>query len=216
MPDVHLPQLEDHEDHPAPAPHAKKTRPFARLLLEVVLISGGVFLGIAGEQWREASAHREMARAAVERFRSEIVANQKAINDIRDYHVHIAAVIKQALAANTEAAFEAARKQIHGIHVINFQHTAWDVALATQSLAYIDSDLVFSLSDVYNRQAQLRELSGYLIESEFSQPPAEGQTFAPFLKKTDVYFDDALPAEADMLKAYDIVLPKLDHVLGKN
>lgn len=214
MPDVHLPQLEDHEDHPTPTRQSAKTRPFARLLLEVVLISGGVFLGIAGEQWREASAHREMARAALERFRSEIVANQKAINDVKDYHVQIAAAIKQALAANTAAALEAARRQIHGVHIVNFEHTAWDVALATQSLAYMDSDLVFSLSAVYNRQAELRELSSYLIQSEFAQPPAEGQTIAPFFQKTDVYFDDAIPAETEILKAYGDVLPKLNRALG--
>jgi hypothetical protein len=52
---------------------------------------------------------------------------------------------------------------------------------------------------VYNRQAEHHELSSYLIQSEFQQPPSEGQDFAPFLQKLDVYFDDANLDESRIL-----------------
>jgi len=184
------------------------------VLLEVVLISGGVFLGIAGEQWRENSAHRELARGALDRIRSEIINNQKAVRDKRDYHVRVAAEIKNYLAAKTPAEREAAHLEIHGVQIANFDRMAWDVAIATQSLAYMDADIVFALSEVYSRQAQHAQLSGYLIQSEFEQPPSEGQSFLPFLQKVDVYFDDANFYEAQLLKLYDDVLPKINLALA--
>src|SRR5690349_9055772 len=100
MPEVHLPHLdEDHADSaagqpagdavagdggtngaPAAPPPARHHRPsLVTILLEVVLISTGVFLGLLGEQWREHSQHRELARTALDRLRVEVATNQKAV-----------------------------------------------------------------------------------------------------------------------------------------
>src|SRR4051812_4163233 len=79
MPDVHVPKID-------PESRAHFRRELWTILLEVVLISGGVFLGIAGEQWRENIHRRALARESLERFRTEIVSNQKAITDVRAYH----------------------------------------------------------------------------------------------------------------------------------
>ncbi|MEO6524986.1 MAG: hypothetical protein ABIP93_00010 [Gemmatimonadaceae bacterium] len=50
-----------------------------RIALEVALISAGVFLGLAGDQWRENAWHRDLAKKSMERFRSEIVANRESL-----------------------------------------------------------------------------------------------------------------------------------------
>ena len=55
----------------------------------MVLISADVFLGLAGEQWRENARHRELAEDALGRFRSELRANRKAVADVKDYHVDL-------------------------------------------------------------------------------------------------------------------------------
>ena len=51
MPDIHVPKLDGHG--------GKHSIP--KTLLEVALISVGVFLGLAGEQWRERAHQRELA-----------------------------------------------------------------------------------------------------------------------------------------------------------
>jgi hypothetical protein len=51
-----------------------------KILLEVALITTGVFLGLAGEQWREQVRHRETAEASLRLFRAEILANSKAVS----------------------------------------------------------------------------------------------------------------------------------------
>jgi hypothetical protein len=66
-----MPQLDEHEEEEAPASPAATHRPQGKSLfkiaLEVMLIAVGVFLGLAGEQWRENARHREMAEASIRR-----------------------------------------------------------------------------------------------------------------------------------------------------
>src|SRR5688572_9680494 len=58
MAKVHIPHLDEEEAEPTPAPSSSATphrrRSVLRILLEVVLITAGVFLALAGESWREA------------------------------------------------------------------------------------------------------------------------------------------------------------------
>jgi hypothetical protein len=77
MSDIHVPKLEAHGSG-----HS-----IFKILLEVVLIEVGVFLGLAGEQWRENARHRELAERTLRRFRAEIVENRNAVVSVKDYHV---------------------------------------------------------------------------------------------------------------------------------
>ncbi len=91
MPDVHVPKLDDHEDgaaHVAPiSAHRSRRKSIVTIALEIALIGTGVFLGLAGEQWREYARHREMADAALRRFRAEAVTNRAAVAKVKDYHI---------------------------------------------------------------------------------------------------------------------------------
>ncbi len=87
---------------PAEMPRLR-ARSFLKLLLEVVLISAGVFLGLAGEQWRENAEHQAAAQASLRRFRAEIQSNRKAILDVREYHTTLARSISEYLRASAEA-----------------------------------------------------------------------------------------------------------------
>jgi hypothetical protein len=68
-------------------------RPIGKIVLEVVLIATGVFLGLAGEQWRENAAYREDARRALQLLRTEILVNQSSVNRVEDYHASTSAVL---------------------------------------------------------------------------------------------------------------------------
>jgi uncharacterized protein YjeT (DUF2065 family) len=59
------------------------------IALEVVLISGGVFLGLMGEQWRERTEQRELANEALRRFRTEIRTNRDSVAAKVDYHARL-------------------------------------------------------------------------------------------------------------------------------
>ena len=54
--------------------------------LQVVLIALGVFLGLAGEQWRQDRDNRRLASETLRRLRTEMVENRAALMQVKDYH----------------------------------------------------------------------------------------------------------------------------------
>jgi hypothetical protein len=214
MPDVHLPKLDDHDDSNANAPIAAqpRRRSFGKIVLEVSLIGTGVFLGLAGEQWRESAVQHELAREALRRFRSEIVTNRKAVADVKDYHVSRRERIETYLAADANA-----RKSLtvgmRGIRPVTFEHTAWDLAIATQSLTYIDRGLAFDLSRIYSAQDDYAVLSRAVLQAMYLHPPAEN--LDAFFRAVALYYDDVVLSEPKVMQRYDDLLPRIDKSPGE-
>jgi hypothetical protein len=221
VPEIHLPQLEeDSDDEELPAvvgePSLKPRRKrFGTVALEVVLISCGVFLGLLGEQARESMHRHELAKTTLEEFRSELSANRKTIADIKDYH----ATTHTALQAYFHAA-PAERAQIpvhiHGIQTPSFQHTAWDVALGTQTLAYLDPPLVFALSRAYNLQGRYDSLTQGLVQAMYMNSPYQDKHVDDLQAALAVYYDDVVGFDSQLLQEYDELEPQIDHALGQS
>ena len=57
-----------------------------------------------------------------------------------------------------------------GIQPASLDHTAWDLALAQQSLAYIETDLAYEISQIYNTQDRLTTLSRELTQAMYVNP----------------------------------------------
>jgi hypothetical protein len=180
----------------------------AKGLLEIALISVGVFLGLAAEQWRSNAQHREQAHAALLRFRTEIEHNRAAVEKVKDYHVQMRDVIGRYLDPKTRAA---TNLQMEGVMPAVFEHTAWDLAIATQALADIDQALAFELARVYGLQQQYSGLSDGLTQAMYLRPPSEN--LDGFLHSVRVYYDDVVVHEPALLDLYAHVLPLIDGAL---
>ena len=224
MADVHLPHLDDEHDDPAsssgsepggstaaPRPQRFRSASLLKIALEVLLISTGVFLGLMGEQWRTRSEHRDLAHEALRRFRTEIAANRKAILAVQAYHVKTRDALDRYFAASP-AGRTSMNVQIRGIQSVFFGRTAWDLALATQALTYVDSDLAFELSDVYTLQEQYANQTRDMMQATYLQPPSINAD--PFLAALKEYYGDIVLWEPALLQKYDALTPKLDRALG--
>jgi len=226
MPEVHLPQLDDEEEGSGAPAEAPATSPPAvernapprlrahslfRIALELTLIATGVFLGLAGEQWRESVHHRELARESLRRLRAEIGANRTTVQGVKDYHVEMRKRIESYLAAD-EPARRALNVKLQGVQPAFFEHTAWDLTLATQSLTYIESDLAFSLSRVYGVQQQYTELSHGVLQAMYLRNPRDD--LDGFFAAVDTYYGDVVLMEPKLLGMYDELLPQIDRALG--
>jgi hypothetical protein len=234
MPDVHLPHLEDHdEEEPSPnssdasavasaesaaSPPAPRTAPRKRtsklltIALEVVLISTGVFLGLLGEQWRESSRHHQLAQESLQRFREEILENRKAVSQVKDYHLTWHDTLQEYLDANDQSRQAAKPAPMQGIQSVIFDHTAWDVAIATQSLGDLDPKLVFSLSHIYNKRREYENFTQGLIQAMYVRPPSGPAD--QFFRALVIYYDDVDALEPTLIKMYDDILPQLNQSLG--
>jgi hypothetical protein len=224
MPDVHVPKLEDHDEEPTGPVSAPVSRSHHRgrslvtIGLEVVLISAGVFLGLMGEQWRERSEHRELAEEALRRFRTEIVANRKAVTDRAGYHSTLKKELTEYFASDapkTSARFEQTVHMTMGIGPVFFEQAAWDLALATQALAYIDADLAFSLSRAYTLQQTYAGLQQAIAQSTI-YGRSWTQDFEGVFRSILNYLGDVSYFDPALLKAYDEVLADIDRALGES
>jgi len=229
VPEVHLPHLDDEEEAGAggppdardAAPHARldvthRSKSLLKIGLEVLLIGTGVFLGLMGEQWREHAQHRELAETSLRRFREEIVSNRKSVAAVKDYHVTTKERIDALLAADAKARptmLESVR--LKGIQPASFERTAWDLALVTQALTYIDPPLAFSLSRIYTTQAQYAELSRGVLQAMYVITPMNENPI-PFFSAVAVYYGDIVYYEPRLLAMYDDVLPQIDRALGES
>ncbi len=214
MPETHLPKLE--EDNKPHEPPPKRTRPAwgksaMRIALEVALISVGVFLGLAGEQWREDRRHRELAESSLRRFRSEIVENRKAVSDVRDYHAKLLKQLQNYLSKDRKSR-NTADVDIQGLRFVTFDQTAWDLALTTQALTYVDPDLAFALSHVYNVQKVFNEFTRGMTQAMYLIPMRDN--FDAFAQAADAYYGDAVFMEPRLLAEYDDLIRQVDRALG--
>jgi hypothetical protein len=180
------------------------------MVFEVVLISIGVFLGLAGDQWREDIQHRQGAKASLYRFRSELLTNRKSVSEVGDYHAVTLKRIRAYLATDPQKR-NRADIELQGLRPAVFEQTAWDLALSTQSLTYIDPDLAFALSKIYNSQQQYIVLTRGITQAMYLVPLKEN--FDAFLAAVDTYFSDVVLMEPQLLKMYDEVLPLIDREL---
>ena len=98
--------------------------------------------------------------------------------------------------------------QIQGLRPVFFEHTAWDLALATQSLADIDPDLAFDLSRIYGLQSRYEDQTRSIMQTVYMRPMLES------LDSLWYYYNDAVMWDTALLRMSEEVLPKIDRELG--
>lgn len=174
-----------------------------KAVVEVVLLSIGVFLALMGDQWRENAHNRELAAASLSRFRTEIEANRQAVAAVKDYHATLLKSLQAYLAADP-----AARKdvvvRISGLQPVFFEDTAWNLAIATESLGHIDGQTAYELSRIYGLQRTYAEMTRGIMQAIYLRPMEENY------QGLRAYYGDLVLWEPQLLRLYEEILPKLD------
>jgi hypothetical protein len=213
---------EVHDQTPAaPAPAATASPPapvtsmprhgksFLRLVLEVALIAVGVFIGLIGEQWRQNRENQEMAATALRRLRVEVETNRKAVAAVQDYHLTAHTRLRERRDPKATGGPPALNA---GLRPVFFEQTAWDLAIATQSLTHIDSELAFRLSRIYGLQQLTGELTKGVTQAMYLRPPFEFPE--GFANAVELYLGELAALEPRLIEMYDEVLPRVDAALG--
>jgi len=184
------------------------------LFTEVVLIGISVFLALLANQWSEAREHRERANATLRYFREEIVTNQKAIETRRHYHEALRDDIKSFLESDAPKTMQSFYPTVHfhGLEPVTFERSAWDLALANQSLSYLAPQLAYAISRVYTRQQGLQTLENSFLQSVFGPSTFASEDATGLAGSMEAYLIDVNIQEPDLLKLYAELLPQIDAV----
>jgi hypothetical protein len=196
---------------PAPPPArggpSGRSRWLVKLGAEVVLISLGVFLALMADQWRERAHDRRLAADALRRFRAEIVTNRTSVAAVKDYHVALHASLRAYLGGDPKTRSRET-VQVRGLQPAFFEQTAWDLALATESLSHIDSDLAFRLSRAYGLQRAYGQFTLSIMQAIYLEPMEEN------FQGLAAYYGDVVIWEPQLLQMYDDLLPRIDRALA--
>jgi hypothetical protein len=186
------------------------------LILEVVLISIGVFLALWANNWHEEREHRALAHSTLLNFADELRANQQAIRSERQYHETLARQLHEFLTSNEPPTDGRLQKsgQFKGLHPIIFEHTAWDLALATQALSYLKPELALDISRVYTAQSAFQTLENSFLASAFTPATFSSDNVKGLVAAMEYYLRDINQREPAILQLYDKVIPEVDQALS--
>lgn len=181
-----------------------------KFLAELAVVSVGVFLGLLADQWRESHEHRLRAVASLHYFQREILQNEDAIKQRRAYHEKLATDIQTFISSPGPKTFEQFQTstRFQGMDPVFFERTGWELALATQSLAYLDSDLAYAISRVYTEQQAFENLENSALSA--LAPTFGASDVTPMARTIWGYLIDANIKEERMLGLYRDLLPRLN------
>lgn len=186
-------------------------------LIEVVLVGVGVFLGLLANQWHDDRQHRQLADATLRYFHDEIAANKQAIEKVRPYHVALRQEVSSFLQTEgpkTTQRFQSS-VQFHGVEPVQFERTAWDLALATQSFSYLPPKLAYAISRVYTRQQAFQTLQNGFLQAVLAPTTYSAPDMTGFVTSMDMYLLDVNIQEPQLVTLYDQLLPQIEAATPK-
>jgi len=186
------------------------------LFFEVVLIAVGVFLALWANNWHENQEHRSQARAALRNFAGEMEANRQAIQSNRRYHETLARELHDFLASKEAPTDERFSKSVHfeGMRPETFEHTAWDLALATQALSYLPPDLAFDISKVYTQQNAFQKLEDSFLASAFTPAGLSNENVKGLATAMETYLIDVNLQELPLVSRYEKIIPEAKRAIS--
>ena len=192
-------------------------RSFLNLLFEVLLIAVGVFLALWANNWHEDREHRAQARAALRNFAGEMEANRQATQGNRQYHEALARELVQFLRSKEPPTEDRFNKEVHfeGVRPVIYEHTAWDLALATQALSYLKPDLAFDVSKVYTQQNAFQTLENSFLASAITPASMSSDNRKGLATVMVFYLLDVNIQEPAILQLYGKVIPEVNSTLSR-
>jgi hypothetical protein len=187
------------------------------LLAQFFFIAAGVYLGMRADDWKEERTRLDAERASLENFRSEMLANRAAVAT----HLKYNESMRDSMALSQKRGDPPPRSVndvlhrigFHGLSSVSYAHVAWDMALATQSLAYLPPKLAFSVGKVYAFQSRMEELQSVALSQLFAPAALEDARWQQFARSLAGHLEDMHYSEPALIKAYDTLVPRIDSTL---
>jgi len=187
----------------------------SRVLVESGLVVGSILLALALDEWNEGQDYQDLATLSLVNFEREIQQNRLRLEDVTPFHVGLRDVLANMDMGGAAMPATTIRNILEGFQPALLVSTAWETAVATGALGYMDYDVVAGLSRTYNLQEQLTTLSrsgmNDLLMGGFRSGEADLLIYT-----ANRYGRELTEAEQDLQVVYDLVLGLIAETIGES
>lgn len=177
-------------------------------LVEVFSVVFAVLLALGVNEWREANNNEALASEAFSKVVQEIRGNKSMIDEILLNHKNIIAEIDTVIAKLNR------KSDIVGFGDIIFEtpsRTAWDAAVLTTAVNYLDYDKVEKITSVYSTQRIYSDVADKVFqELVFFVPDKNPEEMIKQFTKQKVYVYNLISTEQQLLESYSKFLNEIE------
>jgi len=187
------------------------------LLAQLVLTALGVYLGLRADQWREDRARAELGQTTLRNFQRELTANRADVASRLPYHSRVAAGLQTVMRRGGPLTMPQLIEQtgFDGTKPVEFRTTAWDLAIATEALAFLDQRLAFDLAAIYKHQQSIARFADQYLEALFITNIFAARDVYPGVIGMEDFFRETARDEGRLMAHYDSILPRIGRALGR-
>ena len=186
----------------------------SRVLVESVLVVGSILLALALDEWNEDQDYQDLAMLSLVNFEREIQRNRLRLEDVSPFHAGLRDVLANMDAEGVDVPATTVRSILEGFQPALLVSTAWETAVATGALGYMDYEVVAGLSLTYNMQEQLvtKNRSGLndLLLVGFRTGEVDLLVYS-----ANRYMRELTEAEQELQGVYDLVLGLIAETIGE-
>ena len=202
------------------------------MLVESVLVVGSILLALALDEWNEGQDYQDLATLSLVNFEREIQQNRLRLEDVTPFHVGLRDVLANiqqnrlrledvtpmpvdcGRAGGAAVPATTIRNILEGFQPALLVSTAWETAVATGALGYMDYEVVAGLSRTYNLQERLATLSrsgmNDLLMGGFRNEETDLLIYT-----ANRYVRELTEAEQGLQVVYDLVLGLIAENIGE-
>jgi hypothetical protein len=206
-----------------PAHVLKRRKPLPDWLREGVFIVVSIALAFGVDEYRERRANNELVTRVLTSVEAELKHNLAEVDPYLEFHRRWADALEQAAGASGNQrgldVYVGVRPALPPGGVAEFptqvRRGAWDAAVSTGALRFIDYDLVAALSDVYQVQQFYGETIDRLVAAVTAMPAFDPATRTLSVRQMSTTMNSVSFAEQLLLDRYRKHLPAIRAALER-
>ncbi len=172
------------------------------LLIQIISVMIGVFLGFLISDWSEANkddAKTEVLKTSIE---NEINNNKSKIGNVLNYHRTVRDSARYYL--NQPFTKSKAISFFRGVNTVVLNNSAFDTGVQTGLITNIPVEKIQALNEIYSRQKSYQDFSNLLISGlitlDFDQ---NEKSMKKILMYLSISMTDIVIKEEQLLRSYD-------------
>lgn len=178
------------------------------LSIQILSIIFSILLALSLNEWKEGRNNKQLALTSLKNFKTELLNNKKAVEAaIRDQNAFLISLRKQTL---TITPGKNAAIELPEINMPDVLATAWETALVTRAMVYIDYDLTATLSELYLQQKWLSSLEDKVFQTIVSPYSLDRNNMENLARSLYVSLKNIMQVETRLLAMYEAAVQMIE------